>query len=179
MLIGDKRATVQSQDIATRALGKSVNIAYLFFACTDHKSFSFHSDKSSAIARFLFLQIAQSSTAQNVLLSQEETDAIIAKADACIDSECSIDETDNLIKELKEQQVILNNRLVDVMNMVAHLQKVNTHGKDRNEVREFVKDLLRVFSHEDTKHYATGFSGDIGKGPTTAFDVLDPPKYKP
>ena len=65
------------------------------------------------------------------------------------------------------------------MNMVAHLQKVNTHGRDRNEVREFVKDLLRVFSHEDTKHYAAGFSGDIGKGPTTAFDVLDPPKYKP
>ena len=130
-------------------------------------------------ARFFFEQIAHSSTAQNVLLSQEETDTIIAKADACIDSECAIDEVDNLVKELKEQEIILNNRLVDVMNMVAHLQKVNTHGRDRNEVREFVKDLLRVFSHEDTKHYAAGFSGDIGKGPTTAFDVLDPPKYKP
>ena len=149
---------------------------HIFLA--DHKSLSIISFRIS-IALFLFEQIAHSSTAQNVLLSQEETDAIIAKADACIDSECSIDEVDNLIKELKEQEIILNNRLVDVMNMVAHLQKVNTHGRDRNEVREFVKDLLRVFSHEDTKHYATGFSGDIGKGPTTAFDVLDPPKYKP
>ena len=121
-------------------------------------------------------QIAKSNTAQNVLLSQEETDAIISKADACIESECSIDDVSELIKELKEQETILSNRLVDVMNMVAHLQKINTHGRDRDEIKAFVQDLLRVFSHEDTKHFATGFSGDIGKGPSTAYDAFFFPK---
>ena len=166
------------EDVAVQSYEQSGCAVFISFMLTINLFYpSFRSILS--IARFLFEQIAHSSTAQNVLLSQEETDTIIAKADACIDSECAIDEVDNLVKELKEQEIILNNRLVDVMNMVAHLQKVNTHGRDRNEVREFVKDLLRVFSHEDAKHYAAGFSGDIGKGPTTAFDVLDPPKYKP
>ena len=124
------------------------------------------------------LQITKSTTARNVLLSQEETDAIIAKADACAESECSVDDVDNLIKDLKEQEKILNNRLVDVMNMVAHLQKVNTHGRDRDEVRAFVQDLLRVFAHEDTKVLPTGFSGDVGKGPTTAYDAFYFPSKK-
>ena len=122
--------------------------------------------------------VAQSNTARNVLLSQEETDYIIGKAEDCVDDGCSVDDVSLLLGELKDQQEILNNRLVDVMNMVAHLQKINTHGKDRNEVKAFVEDLLRVFNHSDPKIIA-GFSGDIGKGPTTAYDALDPVAWKP
>mmetsp|Transcript_32877 Transcript_32877/g.97965 ORF Transcript_32877/g.97965 Transcript_32877/m.97965 type:complete len:155 (-) Transcript_32877:239-703(-) len=121
-----------------------------------------------------------SSTARNVLLSQEETDAIITRASDCAEGECSVDDISGLVGELKDQQDILNARLVDVMNMVAHLQKVN-QSKDRkkDEVRAFVQDLLRVFNHEDPKVFPTGFTGDIGDGPTTAYDALPPKKWTP
>jgi len=115
-----------------------------------------------------------------VLLSQEETDAIITRASECAEGECSIDDVTELIGDLKEQQDILNARLVDVMNMVAHLQKVNqSKNRKKDEVRAFVQDLLRVFNHEDPKVFPAGFAGDIGDGPKTAYDVLPPKKWKP
>ena len=122
--------------------------------------------------------IPKSSTARSVLLSEEESNAIIGRAEDCAEGECSIDDVSGLISELKDQQVILNHRLVDVMNMVAHLQKVNQGNAPRDEVRAFVQDLLRVFNHEDPKVFPTGFSGDIGDGPTTAYDALPPKPWK-
>ena len=113
-----------------------------------------------------------------MLLSEEESNAIIGRAEDCAEGECSIDDVSGLISELKDQQVILNHRLVDVMNMVAHLQKVNQGNAPRDEVRAFVQDLLRVFNHEDPKVFPTGFSGDIGDGPTTAYDALPPKPWK-
>ena len=40
-------------------------------------------------------------------------------------------------------------------------------------------DLLRMtsFAHQDGK-FAMGFSGDIGDGPTTAYDALPPKPWK-
>ena len=87
--------------------------------------------------------------ARHVLLSDDETDTILKHGIDCVESECSVDDVDDLIKTLKEQQEVLKQRLVKVMNMVAHLQEVNQkQDRKTDEVRGFVRDLLRVFNHE-------------------------------
>jgi hypothetical protein len=87
--------------------------------------------------------------ARHVLLSDDETKSILQHGIDCVESECSVDDVDDLINTLKEQQEVLNQRLVKVMNMVAHLQEVNQkNDRKTDEVRSFVKDLLRVFNHE-------------------------------
>lgn len=87
--------------------------------------------------------------ARHVLLSDDETKSILQHGIDCVESECSVDDVDYLINTLKEQQDVLNQRLVKVMNMVAHLQEVNQkNDRKTDEVRLFVKDLLRVFNHE-------------------------------
>jgi len=63
-------------------------------------------------------------------------------------------------------------RLEEIMNMVAHLQKLNAADKRKSDdVRAYVRDLLSVFG-PNKGGFATGFSGDIGDGPTTAYDAL-------
>lgn len=88
-------------------------------------------------------------TVRQVLLSDEETQAILQSGSDCVDSECSIDDVSMLIGELKEQEKLLGKRLDQVMNMVAHLQHVNEkEERETDEVRSFVKDLLRVFDKD-------------------------------
>jgi len=126
------------------------------------------------------IQPATSPSARYIILSEQETDAILSSAAECAEGECSIDDVTVLINELKEQQDVLQKRLDKVMNMIAHLQHVNEKEERKtDEVRAFVKDMLRVFAHEEPKVNPTGFSGDIGKGPMTAFDALPPKKWKP
>lgn len=113
-----------------------------------------------------------------VLLSEEDTTAIMDKALDCAEGECSIDDVSGLIDDLKQQQKEMNARLEEIMNMVAHLQNLNAkkHRKE-DEVREYVKDLLRVFG-SNSKGFSTGFSGDIGDGPTDAYKALNPKPWK-
>eukprot|EP00554_Chaetoceros_debilis_P010821 CAMPEP_0194108032 /NCGR_PEP_ID=MMETSP0150-20130528/7805_1 /TAXON_ID=122233 /ORGANISM="Chaetoceros debilis, Strain MM31A-1" /LENGTH=152 /DNA_ID=CAMNT_0038796623 /DNA_START=34 /DNA_END=492 /DNA_ORIENTATION=- len=121
---------------------------------------------------------AVSSTAQKVLLSEEDTAAILGKAHDCAEGECSVDDVSGLIAELKEQQHDMSARLEEMMNMVAHLQKINVdETRKKDEVREYVRDLLRVFD-TSSSGFATGFSGDIGKGSTTAYKALNPKPWK-
>jgi hypothetical protein len=88
-------------------------------------------------------------TARYVILSEEETQGILKSAEECAESECSIDDVASLIEELKIQEGILSERLVKIMNMIAHLQHVNEKKERKtDEVRQFVKDMLRVFSHD-------------------------------
>ena len=121
-----------------------------------------------------------STTARHIILSNEETEEILKSAHECAEGECSIDDVSELIYELKEQQDVLQARLDKVMNIIAHLQHVNEKEERKtDEVRNFVRDMLRVFTHEEPKVTPTGFSGDIGSGPMTAFDALPPKKWKP
>jgi flagellar biosynthesis component FlhA len=88
-------------------------------------------------------------TARFVILSDEETQQILQSGEDCISSECSVDDVASLVEELKMQEGILSNRLVKIMNMIAHLQHVNEKKERKtDEVRQFVKDMLRVFSHD-------------------------------
>lgn len=90
-----------------------------------------------------------SPSARFILLSDQETDAILSSANNCVEGECSVDEISDLVKELKEQEAILGERMQKVMNMIAHLQHVNEkEERQTDEVRAFVKDMLRVFAHE-------------------------------
>ncbi len=124
------------------------------------------------------------STAQNVLLSEEDTQNILQTAHECAEGECSVEDVSELIAELKIQQKEMSTKLEEIMNMVAHLQALNGGGgagskeqRNKEDVRAYVRDLLRVFDTSSTG-FAAGFSGDIGDGPTDAYKALDPKPWK-
>lgn len=116
-----------------------------------------------------------------MILSDAETEEILQSAQDCMASECSIDDVDMLLGELKQTEDELQGRLDKVMNAIAALQHANSkNDRDQDEVRAFVSDLLSVFGQNgNTGHFPIGFSGDIGNGPTTAYDALPPKKWKP
>lgn len=113
--------------------------------------------------------------ARQVLLSEEETQAILQHGMECVESECSVDDVSDLVANLKDQQEILNKRLTNVMNMVAHLQEAN-RKEDRDEVRSFVHDLLNVFSRDQPLVKPSGLG--YTKGPFDSYDVLGVKPWK-
>jgi hypothetical protein len=63
--------------------------------------------------------------------------------------------------------------------MIGHLQHINEKEERKtDEVRSFVRDMLRVFDTNKPMAFPTGFSGDVGDGPTTAYDALPPKPWK-
>lgn len=111
-------------------------------------------------------------------MSDAETDAILKSARDCEESECGVDEVSSLVFDLKEQQVEMTDRLAKISKMISQLEHLSSkEGRDTDEVRSFVSDMMRVFAHDSKKNFATGFSGDIGDGPTTAYDALPPKKW--
>jgi len=118
------------------------------------------------------------STTRNLIMSEEEITAILDKAHDCVESECAVADVNDLIAELNDQQKVLTQRLETIMNVVAHLQHANeSEARKTDDVRAIVKDMLRVFTTQNGK-FAMGFSGDIGDGPTTAYDALPPKPWK-
>jgi hypothetical protein len=118
-------------------------------------------------------------------MSQEETETIMSKASNCVDGECSLDEIDDLITLLKGQQKELYDRVSQIKEMVQKLEHVNeSDERSVDEIRETVRALFRVFQLGDkasgndypSLSKATGWSGEVGKGPTTAYDALPPKK---
>mmetsp|Transcript_11857 Transcript_11857/g.14792 ORF Transcript_11857/g.14792 Transcript_11857/m.14792 type:complete len:158 (-) Transcript_11857:297-770(-) len=119
------------------------------------------------------------SSARFLLLTEEETEAIMSKATDCAEGECSIDDVNELIVELKDQQKLLEDRLSTVVSMVDKLKHLNELEERKvDEVRQYVRDFLRVFTNDKPFVTPSGFSGDIGDGPTTAYDALPPKPYK-
>jgi len=120
----------------------------------------------------------RTNTARNLIMTEDEITAILDKAHGCVESECAVDDVSDLIAELKDQQKVLNTRLETIMNVVAHLQHANEQKERKtDDVRAIVNDMLRVFTTQEGK-FAIGFSGDIGDGPTTAYDALPPKPWK-
>jgi len=122
------------------------------------------------------------------LMTPEEQDALIAQANGCTDGECSLDEVNELIQVLKEQQKELYARVIEVKSVIKTLESVNEkENRQVDEVRETVRALYRIFqlgdkaSNNDYPKLSrpTGWSGEIGDGPKTAYDVLPPKKIKP
>jgi hypothetical protein len=134
------------------------------------------------LTRFCIFQVASraSTTARYIILSDEETESILQSASDCAEGECSIDDVSELLYELKAQEKEMQNRLDKIMNMISHLQHINAKEERKtDEVRSFVKDMLRVFSSDKPIVFPTGYAGDVGGGPTTAYDALPPKKWVP
>ena len=80
-------------------------------------------------------------------MTEDEITAVLDKANFCVESECAVDDVEDLINELKDQQKVLSTRLETIMNVVAHLQNANElEGRKTDDVRAIVKDMLRVFT---------------------------------
>ena len=95
------------------------------------------------------MQPAVPSTSRFVILSDSETDAILKSASDCAEGECSIDEVSTLVNDLKNQQKEMERRLSKITEMISQLEHVNKKDdRKSDEVRQFVKDMLRVFSHD-------------------------------
>ena len=120
-------------------------------------------------------------------MSQDESDAILSHATDCVEGECSLDEVSELINVLKDQQKELSERVESVRDMIKSLEVVNkSDDRSVDEVRETVRAIFRVFQLGDKasgNNYPslskpTGWSGEVGDGPTTAYDALPPKPYK-
>ena len=108
-------------------------------------------------------------------------------ASNCVEGECSLDEIDGLIGVLKEQQKEASDRLGKIKDMVKSLETVNA-ADDRSvdEIRETVRAIFRVFQLGDKasgNDYPSlskpmGWTGEVGKGPTTAYDALPPKQIR-
>ena len=116
-------------------------------------------------------------------MSASENEAVLKHAKDCVDGECSLDDVDDLISVLQEQQQELSSRLSQVTALRESLQKVNSEPhRPVDEIRETVRAIFRVFQLGDKasgNDYPSltkpmGYPGDVGKGPTTAYDALSP-----
>jgi hypothetical protein len=109
------------------------------------------------------------------------------KGHECEQGECSISDVDMLIGELMEQQHILSERVLEVENMVKSLEILNgSDEREVDEVRETVRAIFRVFAMSDKSSgndypalsKPTGYSGEVGSGPTDAYKALNPKPWK-
>mmetsp|Transcript_15482 Transcript_15482/g.35457 ORF Transcript_15482/g.35457 Transcript_15482/m.35457 type:complete len:155 (-) Transcript_15482:401-865(-) len=125
-----------------------------------------------------FMVRPASMTAHKAFLTEEETMAVLNKSTECIESECSLDEVDELLTVLKGTEKELEGRLEKIMNTISHLQHINEkEERETDEVRAFVRDMLRVFNTDKPIVFPTGYAGDVGKGAQTAYDALPPKKW--
>lgn len=121
-------------------------------------------------------------------MTQDEIDALLSTADDCAEGECSLDEVTELISILKGQQKDVYDRLTKIKTLILDLEAVNASDDRKvDEVRETVRAIFRVFqmgSKASGNNYPylskpTGWSGEVGDGPKTAYDALPPKPYKP
>ena len=122
------------------------------------------------------------------LLAQKDVDALFKKGEECMEAECDVNSVTNLLEHLKYQEKELTDRVAEIGKIVAILEGRNLK-KDRevDEIRETVRAIYRVFqlgnkaSGNDYPALSkpTGYSGEVGSGPTTAYDALPPKKWRP
>jgi len=116
-------------------------------------------------------------------MSADENEAVLKQAKDCVAGECSLDDVEDLIHVLQVQQHELHERLQQVKALRLSLQKVNSQ-EDRpiDEIQETVRAIFRVFQLGDkasgndfpSLSKPTGYPGEVGDGPTTAYDALPP-----
>ena len=120
-------------------------------------------------------------------MSSEELETLISTAADCSEGECSVDEVGDLVQLLQGQQKDLSERIQRINGMIKSLEVMNVKSnQERDEVRETVRAIMRVFAKSDghrasasAKIKPTGYSGEVGSGPTDAYKALNPKAYKP
>ena len=130
-------------------------------------------------------------TARTMIMSDEETEAMLRTIQDCSEhTQCGVDDVSALLDELRSQETVLSARLAYLDQLVQDLKATtqphaskkggSTTSDDKDAVRALVRDLLRVFSTQGAPAFpVSGFAGDIGQGPMTAYDALPPKKWKP
>lgn len=116
------------------------------------------------------------------IMTTDQMEALITEAQECSEGECSVDDVGNLLDTLKSQQKDLNVKLDQIKKMIISLEGMNGKDMDRDEVRETVRAIMRIFSVPDRTYAGglpSGYSGEVGTGSTTAYDALNPKPYKP
>lgn len=122
-------------------------------------------------------------------MTEEESEALATHVNFCLESECGIDDVDDLLSTLKSQQAEIQGRVNEVGKMIKSLEKVNglESGDEKvDQVRETVRAIFRVFQLGDKasgNDYPSltkpmGYPGDVGSGPSTAYDALPPKQWK-
>ena len=90
-----------------------------------------------------------STTARNVLLTESEVDMIIKSTNDCAESECSVEDVNNLLIDLRDQKEQMEHRLQIVENMMYKLEHMNdANDREVDAVRQTVRDFLRVFNND-------------------------------
>eukprot|EP00588_Corethron_pennatum_P027514 CAMPEP_0194317406 /NCGR_PEP_ID=MMETSP0171-20130528/14145_1 /TAXON_ID=218684 /ORGANISM="Corethron pennatum, Strain L29A3" /LENGTH=163 /DNA_ID=CAMNT_0039073977 /DNA_START=51 /DNA_END=542 /DNA_ORIENTATION=+ len=118
------------------------------------------------------------------LMADEEADALISSAMECAESECSVEDIDNFVGDLKSQAKILNERLAKINAIVTSLEGGNVADeRDIPYLKSLLGDLATaVFdtkgSHDPNgpKTPPMGYSGDKFKG--DAYSTLNPKPWK-
>eukprot|EP00978_Attheya_sp_CCMP212_P008475 scaffold19905_cov49-Attheya_sp.AAC.2 len=109
-------------------------------------------------------------------MTVEEVDMLIKKATSFEKGECSLDEVENLTKELQSQQKMVHDRIDQTNKLIDSLDHVNVQdSREVNEVREAVRAISRSFQLGDKAScnaypppsMPMGYSGAVGDGPTT------------
>merc|ERR1712071_490871 len=119
-----------------------------------------------------------STTARNVILTEDEVDMIFKRATDCAESECSVEDVNNLLMDLRDQKKLMEGRLQMIDNMFNKLDNLNSKKqREVDSIRQTVEDFMRVFSRDTPAFMPTQIMGDIGDGPTTAYDALPPKKW--
>lgn len=114
----------------------------------------------------------------------EELDSLMSSGKQCEESECSIDDVDDLIGELLDQQKELYNRVKQLKDEVKMLEQLNEGDRNVDEIQETVRAIVRIFqlgakaSGNDYPALSrpTGYTGEVGDGPKTAYEALEPKK---
>lgn len=75
----------------------------------------------------------------------EELDSLMSSGKTCEESECSIDDVDDLIGELLDQQKELYNRVKQLKDEIKMLEKLNEGDRDVDEIQETVRAIVRIF----------------------------------
>lgn len=137
---------------------------------------------------FTMMPVQRAPMTQLNLLAKEDIEALFVKGEECMDAECDVDSVSNLLEHLKAQEQELKHRVGEIKGMVSALENVNqADEREVDEIRETVRAIYRIFQLGDKasgNDYPAlskpmGYSGEVGKGPTTAYDALPPKKYKP
>ncbi|VEU41699.1 unnamed protein product [Pseudo-nitzschia multistriata] len=120
-------------------------------------------------------------------MSHDDTETVLATAKDCAEGECTLDEIDGLVSLLKDQQKEASDRLKEIKDMIKSLETVNgSDDRSVDEIRETVRAIYRIFQLGDKasgNDYPAlskpmGWTGEVGSGPTTAYDALPPKPYK-
>jgi hypothetical protein len=120
-----------------------------------------------------------SSTARHAILTEDDVNTMMKSVTDCAAGECSVDDVNDLLVDLREQRAAMEERLKMVDGMINKLVTANDmSNREVDDVRQLVRDFLRVFSQDKPLYPPSGWPGEVGDGPKTAYDVLPPKPYK-